>query len=120
MTITPFAIYIISLADNIILLLRIIAMIWAILVVIFIVKLITLDADSDHPEIISKLSMKDIKLSLIGFIVFLPLSFFCPSTKTLLAMYTIPPIVNNQEIQKLPMNLLNFANDYLEKREEKK
>lgn len=43
---------------------------------------------------------------------------FIPSSKTVLAMYTVPPVIvaaqTNQEIQKLPDNVLKFINDFLE------
>lgn len=43
---------------------------------------------------------------------------FIPSSKTVLAMYAIPPVIvaaqTNQEIQKLPDNVLKFINNYLE------
>lgn len=43
---------------------------------------------------------------------------FIPSSKTVLAMYTIPPVIvaaqTNQEMQKLPENVLKFINNYLE------
>lgn len=33
------------------------------------------------------------------FVVFLPLSVFMPSTKTLAAMYAVPLVVNNEQLQ---------------------
>lgn len=42
---------------------------------------------------------------------------FIPSSKTVLAMYAIPPVIvavqTNQEMQKLPDNVLKFINNYL-------
>lgn len=38
---------------------------------------------------------------------------FVPSKTTLIQMLVIPPIVNNEQIQELPANVLNFINDYL-------
>lgn len=71
--------------------------------------------DIDYDEKLMPKVVKARKIS--GYLLILSclIAIFCPSTKTMIAMYTIPPIVNNQEVQKLPQNLLKFANDYLEK-----
>ena len=37
-----------------------------------------------------------------------------PSSKTIVAMITVPAIVNNEEVQKLPNNIVQFVNNYLE------
>lgn len=42
------------------------------------------------------------------------IAIFVPSTKTALAMAVIPPVINNEQVQKLPDNLLGFINEYLE------
>ena len=39
---------------------------------------------------------------------------FLPTPKTVVAMITVPAIVNNKEVQKLPKNILSFVNEYLE------
>lgn len=39
---------------------------------------------------------------------------FLPTPKTVVAMITIPAIVNNEEVQKLPKNIISFVNEYLE------
>lgn len=52
----------------------------------------------------------------IGFIVSLIaliLAGLIPSSKTLIAMATIPPVINNEQVQELPENVLGFINDYL-------
>ena len=51
-----------------------------------------------------------------GFIMFLALFTFTqliPNSKTLIAMATIPPVINNEQVQELPENVLGFINDYL-------
>ena len=42
------------------------------------------------------------------------ISTFLPTPKTVVAMITVPAIVNNEEVQKLPKNILSFVNEYLE------
>lgn len=39
---------------------------------------------------------------------------FLPTSKTIVAMVTVPAIVNNEEVQKLPKNVISFVNGYLE------
>ena len=41
------------------------------------------------------------------------IAIFTPSSKTVAAMVVIPPIVNNEQVQQLPNNVLEFINDYL-------
>ena len=56
---------------------------------------------------------KWIKIGLIAFITGLFLIALIPSSKTLAAMYIIPPIANNQAVQELPKEVLNFVKEYL-------
>lgn len=46
-----------------------------------------------------------------------------PNKETLIAMVTIPPVIEyvqgSEEIQKLPDNVVKFVNDYLTKEEDK-
>lgn len=39
---------------------------------------------------------------------------FCPSTKEAVAIYMIPKIVNNEQVQKLPDNAMKFLNGKFE------
>lgn len=65
---------------------------------------------------------KGASISLKGAIIcfsFVFLSLLIPNSKTLVAMVTIPPVINNEQVQELPENVLGFINDYLkEKRDE--
>lgn len=59
-----------------------------------------------------------IKGAIVG-IVMLFMSMLIPNSKTLVAMVTIPPVINNEQVQQLPENILGFINDYVkEKRDE--
>lgn len=57
-----------------------------------------------------------------SFVFFLALFIFTqliPNSKTLVAMITIPPVINNEQVKELPENVLGFINDYIkEKRDE--
>lgn len=54
-----------------------------------------------------------LKISLITFVVSGLLCLFVPSKSVMVQMLVIPPIVNNESMQELPQNLLDFINDYL-------
>ena len=74
------------------------------------------DTDSyvkgEEKEMFRRASSKSFK----GFMLFLILFIFTqliPNSKTLIAMATIPPVINNEQVQELPENVLGFINDYL-------
>lgn len=52
--------------------------------------------------------------SSITWIVLGSICTLLPSSKTVIAMITVPAIVNNEEVQKLPNNIVQFVNNYLE------
>jgi hypothetical protein len=47
-------------------------------------------------------------------VVFSLLRVFLPSTKEAVAIYMVPKIVNNEQVQKLPDNAMKFLNTKLE------
>jgi hypothetical protein len=47
-------------------------------------------------------------------IVFVIITALIPSTKTAVAIYVIPKIANNEQVQKLPDNAVKFLNTKLE------
>ncbi len=51
---------------------------------------------------------KALKVSTLLWAVFLLLSVFTPSSKTVAAMYVVPKIVNNENVQKLPDEMLQL------------
>lgn len=36
-----------------------------------------------------------------------------PSDKIIAAMYLVPPVVNNEQVQEIPNNVLEFVNGWL-------
>ena len=52
--------------------------------------------------------------SSLGWFLLSLICTFLPTPKTVVAMITVPAIVNNEEVQKLPKNILSFVNEYLE------
>lgn len=61
-----------------------------------------------------KWSKRAVIISAITWIIVGLISILIPSSKTIVAMITVPAIVNNEEVQKLPKNILSFVNEYLE------
>lgn len=58
-------------------------------------------------------SLKALKIPFIIAIICGLIAIFTPSSKTVAAMVVIPPIVNNEQLQELPNNVLEFINEYL-------
>jgi len=54
------------------------------------------------------------KIPLVLFIVFLVLNILTPTTKEAVAIYTIPKIVANEDVQEIPGNAAKFLNTKLE------
>ena len=50
----------------------------------------------------------------------LPLYVLAPSGKTMIAMYVVPKIVNNEAVQQLPGELLEFVRSYLKENQREK
>lgn len=48
-------------------------------------------------------------------ILLLMIAFFMPTTKTLVTMYAVPRVVNNENMQKMPETMVNFVNAYIDK-----
>lgn len=85
--------------------------IWVIANIIYCVANITDDIQKDNKPIYRKWLFK---ITPIYLVILLGLSCFIPSTKEVAAIYLIPKIVNNEQIQKLPNNTALFLNKKLE------
>lgn len=46
---------------------------------------------------------------IIAFVVCMAVRAFLPSTKTIAAMVILPPVVNNEQVQALPADILGFV-----------
>jgi hypothetical protein len=57
---------------------------------------------------------KPMKVGLISFLFLIFASVMTPSTKDIAVIYVLPKILHNQELQKIPNNLLKLANNQLE------
>jgi len=54
------------------------------------------------------------KRGIVSFFVICLFSIFIPSTKTAVAIYIIPKIASNEQVQKLPDNAMKFINGKFE------
>lgn len=72
-------------------------------------------AGGDESEIeFSKIWFKyGFRSGVIG-IILMGISCFIPTTKEMAAILLIPKVANNEQIQKLPGNILTLANEWLE------
>lgn len=82
-------------------------------IISFVISLITVPLafciKDNYGEIPKCIILSIIGAAIIGFI-----AICIPSTKTAIAMAVIPPVINNEQVQKLPDNVLGFINEYLE------
>lgn len=104
MKISALTIYLINLCDN----LRIIAISCAILPVLLVVVLIVSAALADD-----ELDPAWMKRVGIGFAISMFFLAVLPSQKTLAAMIVIPAITNNEQCQKIPEDVLRWAENYI-------
>lgn len=58
-------------------------------------------------------SLKVLKIPFIVAVISGLIAIFTPSSKTVAAMIIIPPVLNNEQVQQFPSNVLEFVNEYL-------
>jgi len=70
---------------------------------------------SDEVEEENKIKLwKSVKVSFIIFCFLAAITAFLPTTKEAVAIYMIPKIANNEQVQKLPDNAMKFLNGKFE------
>lgn len=88
------------------------------LAVFFVSKINLVEVRGEEGKVYESWARKSFKFFIVFAIIFTS-SNFVPNSKTLIAMVTIPPVINNEQVQELPENVLGFINDYIkEKRDE--
>lgn len=55
------------------------------------------------------------KRAVITFVCLLLTCVFAPTKEIAAAMFVVPPVVNNEKVQELPQNVLDFVNGWLKK-----
>ena len=106
MEITPLVIYLISLAD------RVNNLLLAIIVISTLCAPFGLIASCElcYSE---DLRLKWIKRLLVAYIACIAFFVIIPSSKTLIAMYVIPPIATSEVVNEIPDVLMDFVKSYV-------
>lgn len=55
------------------------------------------------------------KRAIITFVCLLLTCILAPTKEIATAMFVVPPVVNNEKVQELPQNVLDFVNGWLKK-----
>lgn len=113
MTLSPLMIYLIGICDNLIFLS---GLILAVFIILFLYLPMILELIDEFPFEIKPITA--IKTIIGGLIVSALLCIFIPDSKTLTAMYVLPPIVNSESVQQLPTDIIDFVRDYLKEQKE--
>lgn len=53
------------------------------------------------------------KRAVITFVCLLLTAVFAPTKEIATAMFIVPPVVNNEKVQEIPQNVLDFVNGWL-------
>ena len=111
MELSAFSIYCIGIVDGVKSMLAGLGTMFAFLSAIF--AIFEMTDFSERPERV-KNTRRRLLITFVALFAICTLQVFIPTSKTVIAMVTIPPVINNEEVQKLPKNLIEFLNDYLE------
>lgn len=108
---TPAMVYWVSMAD------QIRDFLWSFPTFVFLVccfwGLAKSNVGYDEKVILNKKEKTLLVTLLIAVITCLIIRVFMPSSKTLAAMYVLQPIVNNESVQALPSEVLDFVRGYI-------
>jgi hypothetical protein len=111
MMISSFSVYLITLLDGVNVFFAGLMWLSAIILVISISASVSVCGKKDDESIkVFDRSLKVSMTSIICIIFFGVLTFLTPNTKEAAAIYLIPKIANNEEVKKLPNNLLKVIN----------
>ena len=114
---TPITIYLLMQADS---LKESISLLFSIAVVVLfgliVVSVLATDAASPNEK---RAIAKFRKWFIAVFISLAILDIAIPSSKTIAAMYTVPAVVNNEQVQQLPEEILTFVRDFLKEHTQK-
>lgn len=110
MTIGPFMVYLIFLADRAIDFFSAMAGISFVALVFACLGLVLLEYES---EAFKRRCARIAKISAITFACAATIVTLIPKTSTMVSMLVIPPIVNNEQVQQLPAEVLTWIRDQL-------
>lgn len=113
MEITTFGMYLFTRLDGVVCISTITSIVLGVAMAFFILMFLLSDGIDEKAN---KLSKKIIGMKRIWFmfIFFITLAMLTPTQKEAAAIYLVPKIVNNEQIQQLPNNAVNLLNKQLE------
>lgn len=114
-TINAWLIYFILILDNIDTFFTILEIMLILLMIILTMAAIGRYNDDDHDKSLIYYLGKYLKIPIIYFLIFLTISVFMPTTKQAAAIYLLPQIIKDKNIQKLPPNLAKLLNEAVKK-----
>ena len=112
MEISPWLIYWLMQLDSICNFVQVIAVLGSILLAILIIFRIIFKAYAEWDEEAKTFYIVTTplcKFSSIIIPIFVLINLFIPDTKTVAAMVLVPPIVNNEQVQQIPDDILTFV-----------
>ena len=115
MTISPFMVYLVFQADRIIEFAFGLAAISVFLCVLALVSSVFFDSEDKGKG--REIAFRVVKYSAISFLCFSAVATAIPKTSTMVAMMVIPPVVNNEQVQQLPAEVLTWIRDQLKTKE---
>lgn len=116
MEITPLTIYLFSLFDKIHSLSAPLLGVMSILMVVTLFMYPVLSVEGIYEGFPLKKIVKTIS---IVFCTGLLINIVVPNGKTMVAMYVVPKVVNNESVQQLPGEILDFIRSYLKENQKK-
>lgn len=69
--------------------------------------------DEDYQPKMKTLLAKWLKRFAVALSCVFVINIATPSDKIIAAMYLVPPVVNNEQVQEIPNNVLEFVNEWL-------
>ena len=112
MEISPWLVYWLMQLDSICNFVRFIAVLGSILLAVLITFRIVFKVYAEQDEeakTFYTVTTPLYKFSSIIIPIFILLNLFIPNTKTVAAMVLVPPIVNNEQVQQIPDDILTFV-----------
>lgn len=112
MEISPWLVYWLMQLDSICDFVKCIAILGSILLAVLITLRIVFKAYAEwdrESETFYTVTTPLCKFSSIVIPIFVLINLFIPNTKTVAAMILIPPIVNNEQVQQIPDDILTFV-----------
>lgn len=104
MEITPFEIYLVMQMDSFCVLFSVLFLFMGGLALASVFVVCEYDTENKRRTLFKKVLMVTATLSVVSLL----LAVFIPSSKTVAAMYVVPKIVNNENVQKIPDEMLQL------------